>query len=134
MILSDEVSGEKNDETFLTIITFLTFNAAALSQTMPPRAGRAPDGYIALSSNITISLPFDKSKDIETQQQAAVESVYRMIRNSCALVVEAFAESCEITGVSSSVNMSNRNDRDMSVTVSGQVQMVAKPRVATPNP
>lgn len=120
---------------YLAAIIFLTSNAFAWSQATPLRGGRAPDGYIALSSNITISLPFDKSQDIETQQKAAVESVYRMIKNSCALVIEAFAESCEITGVSSSVNMSNRNDRDMSVTVSGQVQMVAKPRpVAASNP
>ncbi|WP_406873656.1 hypothetical protein WHT83_09725 [Aminobacter sp. P9b] len=120
---------------YLAAIIILTANAAAWSQTMPLRGGRAPDGYISLSSNITISMPFDKSQDIEAQQKAAMESVYRMIKNSCELVVDAFAESCEITGVSSNVNMSNRNDREMSVTVSGQVQMVAKPRaVAAPNP
>ncbi|GAA4106584.1 hypothetical protein GCM10023067_47460 [Aminobacter aganoensis] len=120
---------------YLAAAMLIASNAVSWAQTMPMRGGRAPDGYIALSSNITISMPFDKSQDIEAQQKAAVESVYRMIKNSCELVVEAFAESCEITGVSSSVNMSNRNDRDMSVTVSGQVQMVAKPRAVTaPNP
>lgn len=78
--------------------------------------------------------PIDKSIGLEQQQTAVLQSFYQMVKGSCGLVTEAFAESCEISGVNSSVNANNRGDRDLMITVSGQIQMTVKMKSDLANP
>ncbi len=85
-----------------------------------------PDGYISVNSTISMTLPV--AGDGEEQQNNAVRSFYQMVSSSCALVLESFAEHCEVNGVTSNVRLNDNPNQGRQVTVSGTIQMRVKPK------
>lgn len=114
-----------------TIIVALVFGtiAPAFSQVLDGRPLHpGEDGFARVQSSITIGIPVKDDEDIAAQQQAGLRSFYKVAANSCAMVIETIADTCEVTSVTTNVN-ANRNMGGIGgsqITVTGQIAMKVK--------
>ncbi|MBB4477494.1 hypothetical protein [Rhizobium etli] len=112
---------------FCAAVTVFTFAVTgAFAQTALPRNGAIPEGYIAVQSSISLSLPFDQSAQIDEQVQKAQKALYDIASRNCSVVVETIAEDCKIIGITNNVDMQRGNNRDGFISVRGQISMVIK--------
>ncbi|TBY61835.1 hypothetical protein E0H46_28695 [Rhizobium leguminosarum bv. viciae] len=117
---------------FCAAVTFLAFaTSAALGETALPRNGTIPDGYVAVQSSISLSLPVDQSVEVDEQVQRAQKTLYGIASTNCSVVVETIAEDCKITGMTNNVDIQRGNSRDASISVRGQIDMAIKLRTST---
>ncbi|PDQ19224.1 hypothetical protein CN311_20630 [Mesorhizobium sanjuanii] len=76
-----------------------------------------------------MTLPVKDDEDMAVQQQAGIRSFYKIASGSCAMVLEAIADSCEITSVTTNVNARDRHNNGgagSQITVTGQIGMKVK--------
>ncbi|WP_411196133.1 hypothetical protein [Rhizobium sp.] len=112
---------------FCVAAAALTLAASgAFGQTVLPRNGLIPEGYVTVQSSISLSLPFDQSAPVDEQVQKAQKALYDIASRSCSVVVETIAEDCKITGLTNNVDMQRGNNRDGFLSVRGQINMAIK--------
>lgn len=112
-------------------VTFLgCATSGAFGETALPRNG-IPDGYVAVQSSISLSLPVDQSVQVDEQVQRAQKTLYGIASTNCSVVVETIAEDCKITGMTNNVDIQRGNNRDASISVRGQIDMAIKLKTST---
>ncbi|TDW25913.1 hypothetical protein EV128_11686 [Rhizobium azibense] len=117
---------------FCAAVTALAFTASsAFGQAAFPRNAMIPEGYVAVQSSISLSLPFDQSAQVDEQVQRAQKALYDIASRNCSVVVEAIADDCKITGMTNSVDMQRGNNRDAFISVRGQINMAIKLKAST---
>lgn len=95
-------------------------------QNLPLRNPRQPpEGYISVQSGISISYSVPDG-DNEEQQEKALKSFYKIAASSCATLLDAIADACEISAMSSNTSVNNLDGRGPRLSVSGQVTMSVK--------
>jgi hypothetical protein len=98
---------------FCAAIALCAFtSSAALAQQAIPRNGVVAEGYIAVQSGISMSLPFDQNLPADEQIQKAQKSLYAVASKSCSAVLDTIADDCKITGMTSNVDMQRGNRRN----------------------
>lgn len=65
----------------------------------------ADDGSIVVQSSRSFTLPLKGDDASVAQQDEAVRLIYRMAQHECAALLETIAASCQLTGVSTNVNV-----------------------------
>lgn len=91
----------------------------AAAQTLPLRPGQAP----TVQSNLSMTFPIDKMEDVEQKRSEVLASFYRIVADSCRLLLETIADRCEVARVSSNVSVNERNAREPQMTLNGQIGM-----------
>lgn len=111
-----------------TLATALFSAAIPASSQTYNRPGRevAPDGYITLQSNVTLSLPYAEGEKIDGQVEAAQQTLYNLAARQCSVVLSTIATECRISSLSTTVN-SQRIQRDFpQITITAQIGMAVK--------
>jgi hypothetical protein len=117
---------------FCAAIALCAFtSSAALAQQAIPRNDVVAEGYIAVQSGISMSLPFDQNLPADEQIQKAQKSLYAVASKSCSAVLDTIADDCKITGMTSNVDM-QRGNRDAIISVRGQISMSIKLKPSAP--
>lgn len=78
-----------------------------------------------VQSNFVIIVPVEDGDTIK-QQEEALRSFYKLASNSCAMVIETIAETCDVTNVTTNVNARDRGTNGSQLTVNGQITMQVK--------
>lgn len=106
------------------LLFFNTLSAPAQSL-LRSNSGLA-EGYILVNSNLTLAIPGAETTDLDKQQSEAHRLFYKVVADSCPLITQTFAETCEISGVSANVSIGDVRNRGGQVTISGSIQMIVK--------
>ena len=103
----------------------------AFGQTAPLRNGATPEGYVAIQSTISLSLPFDQSAPADEQVQKSQKALYDIASRNCSIVMETMADDCKITGITNNIDVQRGNGRDSVISVRGQINMAIKLKPAS---
>jgi hypothetical protein len=82
-----------------------------------------PGAENTLQSSLSMSISVDDDKDLESQQEEALRSLYKLAGRSCALVLETIADKCEIKNMTTNVRSDDTGQRARRLTVTAQVMM-----------
>ena len=109
----------------------------ALSQEVPNRApnfyaGERALGTVKVQTTMSLSVPVEVGQEIGEQIKAAQKGLYTMASEQCDLILQALAESCQITNLTSSVDL-NRGGRN-EILVNAAVTMAVKVKDAAKGP
>jgi hypothetical protein len=116
-------------KSLISVAILVVAASPALSQDQYGRPFRpGEDGSARIQSSISMTLPIKDDDDAAAQQQIALRSFYKVAAGSCAMVVETVADTCEITGMTTSVNARDRNGGygGSQITLNGQIAMKVK--------
>lgn len=110
----------------LSVLLLCLGAVPASSQSMLRQNNGMAEGYIIVNSNLTLAMPGSENTDIDKQQSDARRLFYKVVADSCPLVVQSFAETCEINNVNTNVSIGDMRNRGGQVTISGSIQMLVK--------
>jgi hypothetical protein len=94
------------------------------------RSGQVPDGYISVQSGISLSLPLKDDGNVDDQIKSAQKTLYGLASGSCASALETIADDCNISFLSTNVDM-NQDVRSAKIMVRSQITMIMKLKAAT---
>lgn len=96
-----------------------------------PRDQDAGMTRISYSHNVFVDV--DATLENDVQQTKLLTSFYKLVEGQCALVKETIADTCEVTGITASIQMDrnrdyadNRPERRRQLRLNGQVQLLVR--------
>jgi hypothetical protein len=116
----------------MTLTAFAPLSATAQSMVQynaGGRSGQVSEGYISVQSGISLSLPLKDDGNIDDQIKSAQKTLYKLASGSCASALETIADDCQISFLSSNVDM-NQDMRSTKIMVRGQITMMVKLKAA----
>ncbi len=131
-------------KTMLSTVLFLAVITPAFAQGLddtgrPLRVLPGDNAPARVQSSLTMTIPVKDGEDPAAQQEAGLRSFYKVAAGSCAMVLETIGDSCEVTSVTSNVNVRDRalgGGIPSQITINGQIAMKVtfKPALGKPAP
>jgi hypothetical protein len=110
----------------------LTITAAMVATAMSPAFAQnftanrhmvRPGQTSTVQSTFTSTVALDETSDITAQQIESLRNFYKMAAGSCADVLTTVADQCEISRMTTSVNVTEVGTRGRRLSVNGTVVM-----------